>query len=1000
MKTILVSLLVLLFALVSPIANGHGGDLDQARKARPETLRLAEGLTLELLAARAVHAKAPRRSRAASLERLEAIAGERRDLMALLMESDPGAVLRMALPPGTRSAFPPSVQRHLEREVLEEGVLRVLHVDMPGEEVDRYLYLLKTSTGQRSLRFAARPTQLLSDSRIRVQGIRLGDSIALASGDSGESVITVSAAYPNTFGVQNTLVILVNFSNAPVQPFTSAHAQSVVFNQTSAFDSEVSYQQTSLAGTVTPWYTIASTTAGCDYQTIATQARQAAAAGGYSLASYSRLIYAFPDNACTWWGLGSVGGNPSESWIQSASGGFVLSVVAHELGHNFGLRHSHSLDCGGAIVGSNCTSIEYGDVLDVMGGTPGQAAGHFNAFQKELLGWLNHGISPPLTTVRNTNGLFSIGNLEAARSNTPRAVKIGNTPLVCNIAPKEWYYVEKREPVGFDAFLADTPNSVASGVVIHRVTEGDAGSSFLLDMNKPDVNWPQVALGVGQTFLDPVTGLSIQPTSVGAGFANVNVTYAPASCANKPYVSISPTEVLWKIPGQVATFTVSISNADSCGCPGSAFSVTAAAPPGWSTTSTQTGILAPGVTAQAQIDVTVPGNNNAGYYGVTLTATAIGDASKTVSEQRSIAVSVPVQLGNGVPVSPIDAFTDDGLIYTLVVPPGKTSLSFTTTGVSGDVDMYVRRDAVPSRSSYHCKSEGPATNEFCQFNSPTAGTYYVLLYAFDTFLGVSLTGQYLPADSLTPALSIGDVAISEGDAGTKQASFTVSLSPASDTTVGFDLATVPGTASPYGDYVEKSVAGQSIAAGATSSPFTVTINGDTEVEGNETFAVHLSNVTGGALIADGQAQGRITNDDLAQLSIADASVVEGNDGVTTANFVVRLSRPTPNPVTFDIVTGNGSAIGGSDFIPRAQGGRYLDAGRTTLAFEVGINGDALSEPNETFSVVISNVVGASLADGNATGTIVNDDSAAVAPGSTTTTKLRAPVRRGRAVRSR
>lgn len=996
MKPFLASLLVALIALSSPHAFGHGGDADATRKPRPESVRLAEQLTTELLATRAAHVKASPRARPASLARLEAIAVDRRQLLELLMESDPGAVLRLALPPGIRSAFPAGIQRHLEREVTEEGVLRVLHVDMPGQEVDRYLYLLKTPTGQRSLRFAGKPTQLLSDSRIRVKGIRLGDSIALASGEQGDSVITVSAAYPNTFGVQNTLVILVNFSNAPVQPFTPAQAQAVVFGQTSAFDMEVSYQQTSLAGTVTPWYTIASTTAGCDYEAIALQARQAAAAGGYTLGNYSRLIYAFPDNACPWWGLGSVGGNPSESWIQSASGGFVVSVVAHELGHNFGLRHSHSLNCGSEIVGEGCTSIEYGDVLDVMGGTPGtyngeRPAAHFNAFQKELLGWLNHGISPPLTTVQNTNGQFSIKNLEAARDNTPRALKIGNTALVCNIAPKEWYYVEKREAVGFDSFLSWLPNTVSSGVVIHRVTQGDAGSSYLLDMNKPDTNWPQVALAVGDSFTDPVTGLTIQPLSTGTGFANVNVTYAPASCANKPLVTVSPTDVVWKIPGQVATFTLSIANADSCACAGSVFSATASVPAGWSSSSTQTATLAPGVTAQAQVDVTVPANASVGFYDLTLTATAVGDASKTASVPGSISVNVPFELSNGVPLSPIGASKDDGSIYTLVVPPGKTSVSFTTTGVSGDVDMYVRRDALPSVSSFHCKSEGPATTEFCQINSPPAGTYYILLYAFSTYTGVSLTGQYLPAAS---ALSIGDVTISEGDAGTKQANFTVSLAPVSDGPVGFDIATAPGTASPYSDYVSKSVAGQSIAAGQSSSPFSVTLNGDTEVEGNETFTVNLSNATGGATIADAQAQGRIGNDDLPQLSIADASVVEGNDGVSTATFVVRLSSPAPNPVTFDITTENGIALGGSDFVPRTQSGRYLDAGRTTSAFEVAIIGDTLSEPSESFVVLVSNVVGATLADSSAWGTIVNDDAAAVAPGSTTTTqKLRRPVKR-------
>ena len=68
------------------------------------------------------------------------------------------------------------------------------------------------------------------------------------------------------------------------------------------------------------------------------------------------------------------------------------------MGHNFGLYHSHSLDCGSvALAGSGCAVDEYGDVFDMMGG--GNDTPHFNAFQKEQLGWLNAGVSPPLTTV-------------------------------------------------------------------------------------------------------------------------------------------------------------------------------------------------------------------------------------------------------------------------------------------------------------------------------------------------------------------------------------------------------------------------------------------------------------------------------------------------------------------------------------------------------------------------------------------------------------------------
>ena len=128
-----------------------------------------------------------------------------------------------------------------------------------------------------------------------------------------------------------------------------------MFGTTSAYDYEASYQQTTLTGAVAGWFTIAETNTTCNYTNIATQAKQKASAAGYALSNYNRFVYVFPANACGWWGMGTVGGNPSQAWIHTKSG-FSLRVVGHEMGHNFGLYHAHSLDCGtSAIAASGCT---------------------------------------------------------------------------------------------------------------------------------------------------------------------------------------------------------------------------------------------------------------------------------------------------------------------------------------------------------------------------------------------------------------------------------------------------------------------------------------------------------------------------------------------------------------------------------------------------------------------------------------------------------------------
>src|SRR6185369_12907579 len=109
-------------------------------------------------------------------------------------------------------------------------------------------------------------------------------------------------------------------------------------------------------------------------------------------------------------------------------------------------------------------------------------------------------------------------------------------------------------------------------------------------------------------------------------------------------------------------------------------------------------------------------------------------------------------------------------------------------------------------------------------------------------------------------LSIGDVSISEGNSGTKLATFTVSLSTVSASPVTYNIATANGTATAGSDYVGKGLTGETIAAGLTTKTFTVTLNGDATVEANETFTVNVSGAVG-ASIFDKQAVGTITNDD-------------------------------------------------------------------------------------------------------------------------------------------
>lgn len=225
-----------------------------------------------------------------------------------------------------------------------------------------------------------------------------------------------------------------------------------------------------------------------------------------------------------------------------------------------------------------------------------------------------------------------------------------------------------------------------------------------------------------------------------------------------------------------------------------------------------------------------------------------------------------------------------------------------------------------------------------------------------------------------PILAVDDAAIAEGQSGSKPLNFMVHMSAAAPGAVSFDYYTDNGTAAAGSDYQASAALSASIAAGQVGASIPVNVLGDSLPEANESFVLNLVNPVG-ASIGDAQARGRIDNDDLPALSVGDATVAEGNSGTVTASFALRLSAPSPTPVSFDIGTGNGSASAGSDYLARNQA-RTIDPGRTNAVFEVAVNGDVAVEGDETFTVSLANVMGATLADGSGLGTIGNDDGSA------------------------
>ena len=164
------------------------------------------------------------------------------------------------------------------------------------------------------------------------------------------------------------------------------------------------------------------------------------------------------------------------------------------------------------------------------------------------------------------------------------------------------------------------------------------------------------------------------------------------------------------------------------------------------------------------------------------------------------------------------------------------------------------------------------------------------------------------------------------------------------------------------------------AAGAATATINVAVADDTAIEGDETFTVTLSGAGAGQVITGAVATGTVVNDDFPALSIADTSVIEGNDGVATLRFTVTASAPAgANGISFRASTTDGTASAASDFGALSNVLGTIAAGETSTVITVAISGDTVFERNETLTVTLSSPTNATIADGQATGTIVNDE---------------------------
>jgi predicted Zn-dependent protease len=392
--------------------------------------------------------------------------------------------------------------------------------------------------GETIYRFATREQLMQAETKLEAAETGLGPYPKRSVSDLLELDQEVSEEGPTpngwTIGNVRVLIIRVDFSDLPGDPmrgtivYTGAYVQSFTDSVISPYYVASSYNQASLTNTATtqlyrmPQTAVQYATTGANTQ-LHTDARTAAAAD-YVLTDYDRVVVLFQNlgnitgSTITYGGLAQVGGR--NVWV---NGEYDFRVVAHELGHTFGLYHAGLwVVTDGDPISPNGHNTEYGDVFDTMGANfANDPHADFNPHYKNILGWVNSHIQ----TV-TSSGMYRVNRFDDPASTGTFSLKV-----VKDSGKAYWISVKRS--------FTNYPSIVHAAYIIWGYGSVVAGSkSDLLDMTTPGNNVQDAALQIGATFTDTAANISILPLAEGGTGATagskvcdaVRILYEPAPC--------------------------------------------------------------------------------------------------------------------------------------------------------------------------------------------------------------------------------------------------------------------------------------------------------------------------------------------------------------------------------------------------------------------------------------------------------------------------------------
>jgi hypothetical protein len=473
----------------------------------------------------------------------------------------------------SQAQTPPVQAKQAASQRQVEGTATIVHVDDFAHGKGRYDLAVIGDDGQATpLKVAVIPDSVRRGMRVIASGSTAADGFSLDT-----STITIVAPAAPTFDLvaaapttNNVLVLPVRFTDTASEPFTPTQINTEFQTKVAPYYQEVSYGQQLLNITVACFPTTTgncaantspggwlkgldpvtkvaiATPASCNFTAIGQAADTAATQAGYNLANYKNRYYVMPSiGACGWAGLAYIG-FPYQAWSNGVN---ALWVYGHELGHNFTLYHAGSLYCPGQVIGGSCSVAEYGDPFDVMGNIRTM---HFNAMQKSKLNWI------PVTSVQTQasgTATYTLSPIESP-GQTTYAVKIPASAT-------RTYWIEFRQPIGFDSALSGLPN-LGAEVRVASPFEWSSGAddTEFLDMTPATANsFSDGTLLAGQSYTDSSNGINISVLSATATALSVQVTFPGGAATTTTLASsANPSNV-----GANVTFTASVTGTSPTG---------------------------------------------------------------------------------------------------------------------------------------------------------------------------------------------------------------------------------------------------------------------------------------------------------------------------------------------------------------------------------------------------------------------------------------------------